>query len=138
MGIQEPLALAHVLAARASAAVLVVQFVAEPGRELLHGFGEGAVVHFLDEGDDVAAFAAAEAVVGPHLWADVEGRGALVVEGAQALVGADAGGLQRHVAVNHGLDVGAGAYFVNIFAFNQTGHTTKSILPLLNVRFRAY
>ena len=84
------------------------------------------MVHLLHEGDHVAGFAAAEAVEGADLRAHVEGRGALVVERAQALPGADAGGLQRHIPVNDFLDVGAVADFFDVFTFNQAGHTPQS------------
>ena len=124
--VQQALALADFFAVGAGAAVLVAQLVADAGGQLLHGLMEGGVVQLLDEGDDVAVFAAAEAVVPAHLRADGERRRALVVEGAQALVGAQPGALERDVAVNDFLDVRALAYFVDIFTFDQASH--KAIL----------
>ena len=122
VGVQEPLALAHLLPVGAGAAVLVAQLVADPGGQLLHGLVEGGVVQLLHEGDDVAVLAAAEAVVAAHLGADGERRRALVVERAQALEGTQPGALERDVAVDDFLDVRALAYFVDIFTFDQAGH----------------
>ena len=48
---------------RGAAALLVAQLDAELGREPLDGLGEGEVLDLLHERDDVAALAAAEAVV---------------------------------------------------------------------------
>ena len=59
---------------RRAVVVLVAQLVAEPAGEPLDGLGEAEVVDLLDEGDDVAALAAAEAVPQPDRGADVEGR----------------------------------------------------------------
>ena len=81
------------------------------------------MVQLLHEGDDVAVLAAAEAVVPAHLGADGERGRTLVVEGAQALVGAQPGALERHVAVDDFLDVRALAYFVDVFTFDQAGHS---------------
>ncbi|MCY1220629.1 hypothetical protein D9M72_326490 [compost metagenome] len=122
VGVQEALALAHVLAAGAGAAVFVAQFEADPGGQLFHGLMERGVVQLLDKGDDVAVLAAAEAVVPAHLGTDGERRRTLIVERAQALEGAQPGALERDVAVHDFLDVRALAYFVNIFAFDQPGH----------------
>ncbi|SIM58889.1 Uncharacterised protein [Mycobacteroides abscessus subsp. abscessus] len=119
--VHQPLPPALLLPVRA-APVLVVQLVAHAGGQPLHGLGEAGVVHGHEEGDDVPGLPAAEAVVGAHLRADVEGGGALVVEGAQPLVGADAGGLQRHVALDDLPDVRARADLVDVFASNQTSH----------------
>ena len=76
------------------AAVFVVQLEADAAREPFDRLGEGDVVHPLQEREDVAALAAAEAVVEADLRAHVEARAALVVERAEALERADAGGLQ--------------------------------------------
>src|SRR6478609_7250672 len=97
VGVQEPLPLAHFLTAGPRAAVLVAELVPDPGGQLFDGLVEGGVIQFLHEGDDVAVLAAAEAVVAAHLRADGERRRALVVEGAQSLVGAEAGTLERDV-----------------------------------------
>src|SRR5690606_25855773 len=56
-------------------AVLVVQLVAEAAREALDRLLERDVVHPLEEGVDVAALAASEAVVQPDPRADVKARG---------------------------------------------------------------
>ena len=62
--LDQPRALAERHAALAgAAALLVVQLQAELGREALDGLGEGEVLDLLHERDDVAALAAAEAVV---------------------------------------------------------------------------
>ena len=50
-----------------------------------------------DLGDDIPALPTAEAVPQAQLGADMEGGGALVVEGAQALEGTDPGGLESHL-----------------------------------------
>ncbi len=67
------------------------------------------MVHLLQEAIDVTALAAAEAVVEADLRAHVEAGAALVVERAQALHRADAGGLERHVVVDDVGDVGTAA-----------------------------
>ena len=67
------------------AALLVAQLNPGAVREVLNGLGETEVVDLLDEGDDVAALAAAEAVPVTELGTDVEGGSALVVKGAQPL-----------------------------------------------------
>ena len=92
MGLDQPGALA-LLPVDGGAAVVVAQLDAGAVGELLDRLGEGQVVDLLQEGDDVAALAAAEAVVHAPAGGDVEAGRALVVEGAQALEGAAAGGL---------------------------------------------
>ena len=59
---------------------------------------------FLQEGEDVAALVAAEAVVVPAGRADLERRGLFVVERAQALEVSAAGVAQRDVLPHHLLD----------------------------------
>ncbi len=108
------------------AAVLVVQLVAEPGGQPLHGFGEGDVVHLLQEREDVAALVAAEAVVQPDLGPHVEGRAALLVERAEPLHRADARALERDEVAHDVGDVGAGPDFVDVASTNQTGHGSDS------------
>ena len=66
------------------AAVGVPQLDADAVGEELDGLAEADVVDLLDEGDHVAALAAAEAVVEAAGRVDVERRGLLVVERAQA------------------------------------------------------
>jgi hypothetical protein len=68
VGVQQPLALAHLFPAGAGAAVLVAEFVADPRGQLLHGLVKGRVVLLLHERDDVPVLAAAKAVVAAHLW----------------------------------------------------------------------
>src|SRR5690606_608585 len=75
--------------------------------ETLDGLGEGEVVDRLQEGDDVAALPAAEAVVGPHGGSHVEAGRLLVVEGAQPLERPHPGPSQRHVLTHDPLDGGA-------------------------------
>src|SRR5690606_28758262 len=71
--------------ARGLAAVLVVELDADAGGHPLDRLGEGHVVHLLQEAEDIAVLAAAEAVVATGLRANVEARAALVVEGAEPL-----------------------------------------------------
>ena len=72
---------------------------AEARREHLDGLREFQAVHLADEVDDVAARAAAEAVVEALVAVDGEGRRALVVERAEALPRA-AGLLERRVVAD--------------------------------------
>ena len=75
-----------------------------PFGQSLHGFHEGQVLEFLQEGEDVAALVAAEAVVVPAGRADLERRGLLVVEWAQPLEVSAAGVAQRDVLPHHLFD----------------------------------
>ena len=70
----------------------------------LHRLHEGQVLDLLQEGEDVAALAAAEAVVVAAGRADLERRRLLVVERAQALEVAAAGVAQRDVLPHDLLD----------------------------------
>lgn len=105
-----------------SAAALVVDLVADLVGELLDGLDETDVLDFLDEGVDVTALTAAEAVeqavVGPH----VERRRFLVVERAQALHGIGAAALERDVLPHHVLDPDAFAYRCDIAIWDSSGH----------------
>ena len=76
----------------------------EPRREPLDGLGERQVVDLLHERDDVAALAAAEAVVEADLRPHVERRRALVVERAEPLQRADPGRLEGDVLADDLLD----------------------------------
>ena len=71
MGGDQPGALALLTPGR-GAALLVAQLDADPAGEPLDGLGEGQVVELAEEGDDVAAVAAAEAVEEALGGADVE------------------------------------------------------------------
>ncbi len=122
VGIQQPLTLAGLLPAGTRSTILIPQLESDPGGEFLNGFGEGRVIHLLDKRNHIAALAAAKAVVGAHLRAHVEGRRTLIVEGAQALVGAHTGGFQRDVTVNHFLDIGALPDLIDVFALDESGH----------------
>ncbi len=103
--LDQPRALAERHAALAGAATLLVaQLEAELGGEPLDGLGEGEVLDLLHERDDVAALAAAEAVVAADGRAHGEARGLLVVEGAQALERAHPGRAQGHVVAHDVLD----------------------------------
>jgi hypothetical protein len=76
-----------------------------------HRLGEAQTLVQLDELEDVAADAAAEAVEEAALAIDVEGRRLLVVERTQALVGA-ADAAQRHRLLDDLDDVGLEAQVV--------------------------
>ena len=122
VGVQEALALARLLRAHAGAALLVVERDPRLLREHLHGLGEGQVVDLLHEGNDVAALPTPEAVEHAQVGAHVKGRGALVVEGAQALEGADARGSQRYVLADDLIDLHCVTYRFDIVLANQTRH----------------
>ena len=81
---------------------------AEPAGERLDGLGEVEPVDLPDEVDDVAARAAAEAVVQALVAVDGEGRRPLVVERAEPLPGAP-GLLQARVIADDLDDVGGRA-----------------------------
>src|SRR6478672_11068449 len=90
--LDQPRALAERHTTRARpAALLVVQLDAELGGEPLDRLGEGEVLDLLHERDDVAALAAAEAVVAADGGTHGEARRLLVVEGAQPLQAAHSG-----------------------------------------------
>ena len=98
------------LALRGAGALLVVLLQlgkrhAEALREQLHRVVEPDLLVQLEELEDVAADAAAEAVEEPLVAVDVERRRLLAVERTEALVGG-AGLLQRHVVLDHDDDVG--------------------------------
>jgi len=107
-------------------AVLVVQGVADAGGEPLDRLLEGDVVHLLQEGVDVAALAAAEAVVEADLRTHVEARAALVVEGAQPLHRPDAGALQGDVVADDVGQIRARPNLVDVAASNEAGHRPDS------------
>ena len=87
-------------------AVGVAQLDPDPVGQPLDRLGERQVVDLLHEGDDVAALAAAEAVEEPAGRGDLEARGLLVVEGAQALQRAAAGVAQGDVGADDLVDPG--------------------------------
>jgi hypothetical protein len=72
--------------------------------EPLDGVGETEALDLLQEADHVAAFAAAEAEEDISSRGDMEGRRLLVVEGAQALLGAAARVAQGDVGRDHLVD----------------------------------
>ena len=86
------------------AAALVGEPVADPVGELLDRLHEPQLLDLHDEVDDAAALAAAEAVARVVGGADVERRGLLVVERAEALHRAGAGGAEGDVVADHLLD----------------------------------
>src|SRR5690606_8191507 len=108
------------------AAILVSQFVAEPGGHALDRLGEAHVVHLLKEREDVAALAAAEAVVEADLRAHVKTRAALLVERAEALHRPAAGALERDVIAHDVGEVGARPDLVDIASSDQACHGVDS------------
>ena len=126
VGVQEALALARFLGAHARPALLVVE--SDPGlrRQHLDRLGEGQVVDLLHEGDDVAALTASEAVEHAQVGSHVEGGGAFVVEGAQALQGADTRGSQRYVFADDLIDLHCVTYRFDVVLTNQTRHVPQS------------
>ena len=103
-------------------AVFVVQLEADAGGHALHRLLEGDVIHLLQEGEDVAALAASEAVVEPDLGPDVEARRALFVERAETLERADAGALQGDVVAHDIREVDASPDLVDVASANEAGH----------------
>src|SRR5690606_18992450 len=109
------------------AALLVAELDARCPRQVLDGFDEAQVFDLLDEGDDVAAFPAAEAVPEVACGGDVERGGLLVVERAQAFEGAAAGVAQLEVFADHVGDRGTLPYQCDVFIFDSTGHGSQGI-----------
>ena len=122
--LNEPGALALLLVDRRSA-VDIAQFDPGLGRELLDRLGEGEVVDLLDEAEDVAALAAAEAV--PHAPAGrhVEARAALVMERAQSLERPAARRLQGDVLAHHLVDAGPLAHGRDVVVADPAGHARE-------------
>ena len=100
MRFDQPQSLA-LLGTRRRAALLVVELVVGPRREVLDRLAERQVVDLLDEADDVAALATAEAVPKTAGRRHVERGRALVVEGAEALHRAATRALERDVLADH-------------------------------------
>ena len=126
VGVQQALALARLLGAHPRPALLVVEGDAGFGREHLHGLREGKVVDLLHEGNDVPALPAPEAVEHAQVGTHVEGGGPLVVEGAQALEGADSRGFERYVFADDLVDLERVTYRFNVVLANQTRHVLQS------------
>ncbi|GMA88840.1 hypothetical protein GCM10025868_40900 [Angustibacter aerolatus] len=103
VGLDEPGAPADLLAGPPRA-VLVLDLHAGALGEPLDGVAEGQVVDLLDERDDVAALAAAEAVPDAERRPHVERRRLLVVERAEPLERPDATGSERDVLADDVLD----------------------------------
>ena len=80
VGLDEPLTGAGLFRPRASASSLVVDVVADLFRDRFHGLGERQLLHFHEEGKDVAALVSGKAVVVAALRAHVERRGLFVLE----------------------------------------------------------
>ena len=120
--LDEPAALARLLARTRCAALLVPQLDADLAGQVLDRLGEPEPVDLLHEVDDVAALAATEAVVPAHLRADVEGGRALVVERAQALHRSHARGLQGDVLPDDLVDVGALADGLHVLPSDASRH----------------
>ena len=129
VGVQESLALARLLGAHARPALLVVE--GDPGlrRQHLHRLSKGQVVDLLHERDDVAALTTPEAVEHAQVGAHVEGGGALVVEGAQTLQGADTRGSQRYVFADDLVDLHCVTYRFDVVLTNQTRHDLSLPMP---------
>ena len=123
IGLQEALTRAGLDAAGdRAAALLVAQLNADPPRQVLHGLGEGQAIDLLDEGDDITALAAAEAVPQAQLGADVEGGGALIVKGAQSLQRAHSPALEGDVLADDVLDLRALAHRIDVLALDESRH----------------
>jgi hypothetical protein len=107
-------------------ALLVAQLHAVLVGQPLDRLGERQAVDLHQEGDHVAAFLAAETVKKSAARVDVEGRGLLVVEGAQALLGAAAGVLEGDVAGDHLFDPGSLPHECDVVVPDQSCHGRES------------
>ena len=107
-------------------AVLATQLDAVLVGEPLDRLGEGEPVDLHQEGDDVAALLAAEAVEELARGLDVEGRGLLVVEGAQALERAAAGLAERDVAGDDVVDACLLAHLGDVVVADPACHVAES------------
>jgi hypothetical protein len=90
--------------------------------EPLDRLGEAEAVDLLQDGDDVAALRAPEAVEELALRVDVERRGLLVVEGAQALQRAAPGGPEGDVVGDDLVDADLLTHLRDVFLANTSGH----------------
>ena len=104
VGGDQPAAAAAVALHTGAAAAAVGDGVADAVGQHLHGLDEADVFDLLDEGVDVAALAAAEAVEVAVVGAHVERRRLLVVEGAQTLERVGSGAAQLDVVADDVLD----------------------------------
>ncbi len=120
--LDEPDALAAAAGAGGVAALLVPQGDAGLPREALDRFRERQVVDLHDEVEGVPARLAAEAVVETLAGADLEGRGLLVVEGAEALEVAAARVAQLEVVGDHGVDRDRVPYRLHVVIVDPSCH----------------
>ena len=128
VGLQQPRAPAERDAvAVGTRTVLVVELEPELGGEALDGLGEGEVLHLLDEGEDVAALATAEAVVRADRRAHREARRLLVVERAEPLERPDTGGAEGHVVAHDVLDGRALLDRRDVLGPDPTRHSPSSV-----------
>ncbi len=126
VGLDEPPAGGAARADRLVVAVLATQLDADLLGQALDGLGEGQPVDLHEEGDDVAALPAAEAVEELAGRVDVEGRRLLVVEGAQALQRSPAGALERDVLGHHVVDPRLLAHLGDVVVANPACHAGES------------
>ena len=126
MGLDQTRALAQALAATRGAALFVPELHAELGRQTFDRLGEGQVLDLLHEGDDIAPLATTEAVPGSDDRADVERRALLVMERAQPLQRARAGGAQGHVLAHDILDGRPLLDLSHVLSLDQTRHNASS------------
>src|SRR5215207_10308280 len=102
--------------------LLVPQLDADLAGQPLDGFGERELVVLLDERDDVAPLAAAEAVPHAAKRGDVERRRLLVVERAQPLQRAAAGTLEGEVLAHDLVDARPLANRCDVLVTDPPGH----------------
>ena len=124
--LDQPGALGAARALGPRVALLAAQRHAVLVGEALHDLGEAQAVDLHQEGDHVAAFPAAEAVPELAGRVDVERRGLLVVEGAQALERAAAGGAEGDVVGDDVVDLGLLTHLRDVFLANPAGHVRES------------
>ncbi len=110
------------LVRRVVPALLVAQRDAGLAGQALDRLREGEVVDLHHERDGVAALLAAEAVEEPLARTDLEGRGLLVVEGAQALQVAAARVAQLEVLRDDGVDRDRVPYRLHVLVVDPSCH----------------
>ena len=120
--LDQPDALAAAGWAGVVAALLVPQGDAGLGGQPLDRLREGEVVDLHDEVEGVAALLAAEAVEQALARADLEGRGLLVVEGAEALEVAAARVAQLEVLGDDGVDRDRVPYRLHVVVIDPACH----------------
>ncbi len=126
VGLDQPTAGGPLGTVVADVAILAAQLDAVLVGEALDRLDEAEPVDLHQEREDVAALLAAEAVPELAGRGHVERRRLLVVEGAEALLGAAAGVAQRDVGGDDLVDGRLLAHLGDVFLANPAGHGAES------------